>query len=260
MEMKQHRVEVIVGLFVILGVLCFGYLSIRFARMEVGGGQDYQLQAAFADLGGLRIGANVEVAGVPVGRVVSFGLSDSYVGEAVLSVRNGVRLPVDTVAAVKTKGLIGEKFISLQPGNAAEMLAAGDRIRSTESGSLELPFGEVKVAGGDTYRLAARFTHLGGLRVGAPVEVAGVPVGRVRQIELDKNFTARVTLDIGAGLELSSDTFASIRTKGLIGGKYILLEPGGVDDLLRDGGEIEETESAFDIESIVSRLVQGNVK
>lgn len=258
--MKQRSVESIVGLFVILGGVCFAYLSVRFARLEVGGGQEYRLGAAFADLGGLRSGASVEVAGVPVGRVVSFELGGDYVGEAVLGVRNAVRLPADTVAVVRTKGLIGEKFISLQPGNSTTMLGDGDRIRSTESGSLELPFGEVKVAGGETYRLHASFTHLGGLRAGAPVEVAGVPVGRVRRIELGRDYYARVTMDVDAGIELSTDTFASIRTKGLIGGKYVLLEPGGLDELLTDGDQIEDTEPALDIESIVSRLVQGSVQ
>lgn len=258
--MKQRSVECIVGVFVILGALCFAYLSIRFARLEVGGGKDYLLKAAFADLGGLRVGAAVEVAGVPVGRVVSLELNDSYVGELVLSMKEGVKLPVDTVAAVKTKGLIGEKFVGLSPGNGATMLAAGDRIRSTESGSMELPFGTVEVAGGKTYQVKAVFTHLGGLRVGAPVEVAGVPMGRVREVELNPSYNALVTMEIRAEVKLSTDTFASIRTKGLIGGKYILLSPGGAEETLADGGEIEETESAMDIESIVSRLVQGSVK
>lgn len=258
--MKQRSIECIVGLFVILGALCFAYLSIRFARLEVGGGKDYALKAAFADLGGLRVGAAVEVAGVPVGRVVSFQLNDSYAGEVVLSIKEGVRLPADTTASVNTKGLIGEKFIGLSPGNATTMLAAGDRIGSTESGSMELPFGTVEVAGGKTYQIKAVFTHLGGLRVGASVEIAGVPVGRIRKVELNKTYNAEVVMEINEGVKLSTDTFASIRTKGLIGGKYVLLEPGGAEEMLADGGEIEDTEPAVDIESIVSRLVQGSVK
>ncbi len=258
--MKQRSIECFVGLFVILGALCFAYLSIRFARLEVGGGKDYALQAAFADLGGLRVGASVEVAGVPVGRVVSLDLNGTYAGEVVLSIKEGVKLPADTTAAVKTKGLIGEKFIGLSPGNATTMLAGGDRIGSTESGSMELPFGTVEVAGGKTYQVKAAFTQLGGLRVGASVEVAGVPVGRVREIELSKLYNAEVIMDINEGVKLSADTFASIRTKGLIGGKYILLEPGGDEEMLADGDEIEDTEPAVDIETIVSRLVQGSVK
>ncbi|MBT3291562.1 MAG: MCE family protein [Victivallales bacterium] len=258
--MKQRSVECLVGLFVILGCLCFAYLSIRFARMEVGGGKEYQIHAVFADLGGLRAGAAVEIAGVPVGRVVSLDLDEHFAGRLVLSLKDRVRIPTDTVAAVKTKGLIGEKFVGLSPGNGNTMVEAGGWIGRTESGSMELPFTETNVAGGEHYELTATFTHLGGLRVGASIEVAGVPIGRVREIELDERYNAQVVMDIKDQVKLSADTFASIRTKGLIGGKYILLEPGGDDQMLADGDEIEETEPAVDIESIISGLVQGKIE
>ena len=258
--MKQHRVELVVGIFVLIGALCFAYLSIRFARMEVGGGKDYPLEAAFANLGGLRVGAAVEIAGVPVGRVAEVALDDAFAGRLLLSIKERVRIPVDTVAAIRSKGLIGERYVSLLPGTSPNTLESGGRIARTESGDMQLPFQETEVAGSDTYRLEAAFTHLGDLRVGASVEVAGVPVGRVRKIELDERYHAAVTMDVKAGVRLSADTFASIRTKGLIGGKYVLLEPGGDERILEDGDEIEETEPALDIESIIGGLVQGNVK
>jgi phospholipid/cholesterol/gamma-HCH transport system substrate-binding protein len=257
--MKQRTVESLVGVFVVIGVLCFAYLSIRFARMDMGNGHEYEVTAAFADLGGLRTGAAVEIAGVQVGRVVSLELGKQYAGELVLSIKEGVEIPVDTVAAVKTKGLIGEKFISLQPGDAKDYIAAGGRIARTEAGSMELPFGAVEVGGGKHYQVKAVFTHLGGLRVGASVEIAGVPVGRVREVGLNDLYNAEVTMDIREDVKLSADTFASIRTKGLIGGKYILLEPGGDEETLKNGGTIEDTEPAVDIESIISKLVQGKV-
>jgi phospholipid/cholesterol/gamma-HCH transport system substrate-binding protein len=258
--MKQRSVECLVGVFVVIGVLCFAYLSIRFARMDVGSGHEYEVTAAFADLGGLRTGAAVEIAGVQVGRVTSLDLDAHYAGKLVLAIKEEVQIPVDTVAAIKTKGLIGEKFVSLLPGNATDHIAAGGRIASTESSSMELPFGEVEVGGGNHYQVNAVFTHLGGLRVGASVEIAGVPVGRVREVQLNDLYNAEVTMDIRENVKLSSDTFASIRTKGLIGGKYILLEPGGDEETLKDGGTIRDTEPALDIESIISKVVQGNVK
>jgi phospholipid/cholesterol/gamma-HCH transport system substrate-binding protein len=260
MDMKQRTTECIVGIFVVIGVLCFGYLSVRFARMDVGGADEYEVSALFADLGGLRAGAAVQIAGVQVGRVVSLDLGDQYSGKAVLGIRKGLELPTDTVAAIKTKGLIGEKFVSLLPGNAKENIKPDGQIRSTESGSMELPFGDVTVGGGSTYQVRGVFTHLGGLKVGAPVEIAGVAVGSVREVELNDMYNADVTMDIRADIKLSSDTFASIHTKGIIGGKYVLLEPGGDVETLKDGDVIEDTEPAVDIESIISKLVQGNVK
>jgi phospholipid/cholesterol/gamma-HCH transport system substrate-binding protein len=99
-----------------------------------------------------------------------------------------------------------------------------------------------------------------GLRVGADVEISGVPVGKVSGINLDQmDNVAVVSLRLRPDVELSEDTIASVKTSGLIGDKYVKLSPGGAMDLLKEGDEILETESALDIEELISKYVFGKV-
>ena len=116
----------------IAGVLCLGYLSIRLGKMEVLGTRGYQVYAVFSDVGGLRVGAPVAIAGVDVGRVDSVGLED-YEARVVMRIEPGLQIHEDAIASVKTRGLIGEKYIQLSAGAADEVLQPGGRIRQTES-------------------------------------------------------------------------------------------------------------------------------
>jgi phospholipid/cholesterol/gamma-HCH transport system substrate-binding protein len=113
--------------------------------------------------------------------------------------------------------------------------------------------------GGSAYQVNARFTNIGGLKPGSQVFIAGVPVGRVEKIDLDSQFAAIVRLNVKKDVHLPSDTIASIKTNGLIGDKYIALAPGADDKNLAPGGTITDTESAMDLESIISRFAFGNV-
>ena len=106
------------------------------------------------------------------------------------------------------------------------------------------------------YTLTARFTSISGLREGAIVEGAGVRIGTVSSIEFDPEFfEAIVTLRINQGVQIQEDAIASIRTQGIIGEKLIKIIPGGFDELLEDGMEIYETESAISLEELVSRYI-----
>ena len=99
-------------------------------------------------------------------------------------------------------------------------------------------------------------------RVGADVEMAGVPVGRVASIKLDDDLSrrqARVVLILDKDLQLPADTIASVKTSGLIGDKYVNLTAGGSEDILASGDTLEETESAVDIESLISKYALGGV-
>ncbi|WP_300710142.1 outer membrane lipid asymmetry maintenance protein MlaD [uncultured Desulfovibrio sp.] len=112
------------------------------------------------------------------------------------------------------------------------------------------------------FELTARFGSVSGLRVGADVEMAGVPVGRVAAITLDDNPAmprALVRMVLDRDLRLSEDTIASVKTSGLIGDKYINLQPGGLPDKVAAGGELTETESAVDLESLLAKYVFGGV-
>ncbi len=125
---------------------------------------------------------------------------------------------------------------------------------------LTVKLGRMEVFGGDGYELQARFSSASGLRVGAAVEIAGVQMGRVSNMTLDINTSqAIVTLYLDNRLKITDDTIASIKTSGLIGDKYISLSLGGSDIVLTPGEEILETESAVDIESIISKFAFGGV-
>lgn len=107
-------------------------------------------------------------------------------------------------------------------------------------------------------RLWAKFDELGGLKERAPVVIAGVRVGRVVDIELDReDYRAKVSMDLDPRLELPTDTSASIVTSGLLGDRYISLQPGGEVELLRSGDQIAFTESAVLLERLIGKLVYG---
>lgn len=108
------------------------------------------------------------------------------------------------------------------------------------------------------YPVVARFTDCTGLRIGSPVMIAGVEVGRVKEIAL-REYEANVQLVINPEVVLQKDTIASIKTKGLIGEKYIELAPGGDPEKIQAGGMIRDTEPSMDIERLISKFVHGNI-
>lgn len=113
--------------------------------------------------------------------------------------------------------------------------------------------------GGDTTTVRARFTNLGGLAPGASVLVSGVAVGRVESVTLDDRFAAIATLRVRADLALPTDSMAAIRSSGLIGDKHVALIPGADDAVLKPGDLIIDTESAVDLESLISKFAFGSV-
>jgi len=129
--MRRMDVEVVVGLFLLLGVVALGYLSVRLGKMEVLGFRGYAVFADFPTVGGLKTGASVEIAGVKVGQVEEIALNE-YKARLTLRINKKIRLQEDTIASVKTKGLIGEKYVRLSPGGSDEMIPPGGRIRETE--------------------------------------------------------------------------------------------------------------------------------
>lgn len=127
-------------------------------------------------------------------------------------------------------------------------------------GYLTIKLGKLEIFGSATYEVSARFSSVAGLREGADVEMAGVPVGTVDSISLDPEFgVAMVVLRVQKEVPLTTDTIASVKTSGLIGDKYIKLTPGGAPESIEPGGQITETESAIDLESLISKYVFGDV-
>ena len=129
--MKRIDTELLVGLFMIVGITCLTYLSIKLGRMEIIGDKGYKLYAEFSEIGGLKNGASVEIAGVDVGRVKNISLSD-YQAKIELQINSGVKIQEDAIAAVKTKGLLGEKYIQISPGGDEKIIPPGGKIRETQ--------------------------------------------------------------------------------------------------------------------------------
>ena len=110
------------------------YPTIKLGRMEVFDDSGYTVTARFTSVAGLRVGANVEIAGVAIGKVSAIRLStEDFSAQVDLRIDKGVPLSEDVMASVKTSGLIGDKYISITPGGSDEKLAAGSTITDTES-------------------------------------------------------------------------------------------------------------------------------
>lgn len=134
MMKQQSKLELTVGVFVLAGLLAVAYLALRIGAGALIGGDTYELTARFTNSGGLNPGGNVLIAGVPVGRIETIRLNPADFSSVVtFSLRKDVKLPTDSIASIKTSGLIGDKFLALSPGSDDEILAPGARITDTES-------------------------------------------------------------------------------------------------------------------------------
>ena len=132
--MNRSSIEITVGMFVLIGIICIGYLTIRLGKMEWIGDDYYSVNAKFESISGLKTGASVEIAGVPIGKVGSIFLEkEEQVAVVKLKVQKGIVLTDDVIASIKTAGLIGDKYIKLTPGGSDEILNSGDTIFETES-------------------------------------------------------------------------------------------------------------------------------
>ena len=130
--MTRLNIETAVGLFVLLGIACLAWLSIKLGKLEIVGGDFVPVHAEFASVSGLKKGVSVEIAGVDVGKVESITL-DNYSADVLMKIRTGIRLPEDTIASIRTRGLIGDKYVSLSPGASDRMIPPNGKIRDTES-------------------------------------------------------------------------------------------------------------------------------
>ena len=154
-----------------------------------------------------------------------------------------------------------------QPGSAA--LAVPKRSFSLEffvglfamagvgaAAYLAVGLAGLELSSKDTYLIYAEFDNISGLKYGASVEIAGVPIGEVSDIVL-KDPVAKVTLKLTRSVKLKDDDIASIRTKGIIGDQYVKISRGGSDKYIEEGGTMVETESVIDIEDVIGKVVHS---
>ncbi len=131
--MRRASLELTVGIFVLLGLVCLAYLAINLGKMEIFG-QGYQISANFDNASGLKTGAAVEVAGVEVGRVTAIHLTHQFQARVTMKLRTGLKIYRDAIASIRTKGIIGDKFVKLSPGSSGKLIPPGGTIIDTESG------------------------------------------------------------------------------------------------------------------------------
>lgn len=125
---------------------------------------------------------------------------------------------------------------------------------------MTINLGDVKVFGDDAYILTTKFETVSGLREGNPVEMQGIEVGEVKRLDLDQDTQRAVAvLSIKRNILVYDDAIASIKTAGLIGDKFVSLDPGGSGEKLTDGGVILNTESPVDIGDIIGKYAFGSV-
>ncbi|MBP6898998.1 MAG: outer membrane lipid asymmetry maintenance protein MlaD [Burkholderiaceae bacterium] len=133
--MAKRNLEILVGLFVMLGLLALVFVALKAANLtSFSNGATYTLSARFDNIGGLKPRAPVRSAGVVVGRVTSISLDPkTYQGVVMLEVNRGFEFPKDSSAKILTAGLLGDQYIGLEPGGDTANLAAGDTIKQTQS-------------------------------------------------------------------------------------------------------------------------------
>ncbi|HEY1370923.1 MAG TPA: outer membrane lipid asymmetry maintenance protein MlaD [Candidatus Binatia bacterium] len=126
---------------------------------------------------------------------------------------------------------------------------------------LTLKLGDVPGLGDKTYPLFAKFTSVSGLKVGSPVEMVGMQIGRVSGFSMDqKDMVAVVELRIDKSVKVYDDAVASIKSNGLLGDKFIKIDAGGAGKLLQAKGTITETEPPVDLIELISKYAFGDVE
>jgi phospholipid/cholesterol/gamma-HCH transport system substrate-binding protein len=130
--MRRINIETGVGIFLVIGLICLGYLSIKLGDVNLFRKDDYRVKARFANISGLKEGADVEIAGVPVGKVSKISLDD-YDALVEMIINPDIKLQEDSIASIRTQGIIGDKYVKITPGGSEEYIKNGGEILETES-------------------------------------------------------------------------------------------------------------------------------
>ena len=149
--MQKYAHETMVGIFVIIGLVCVGYMTVKLGNVSLFGDNSYTLYARFNSVSGLRVGNSVEMLGMEIGKVAGFKMDqEALLAQVELRIKQGIKVYGDAIASIKTAGLIGDKYVSIDPGGAGDLLKPGATITETESppdiGELisKYAFGDVK--------------------------------------------------------------------------------------------------------------------
>jgi phospholipid/cholesterol/gamma-HCH transport system substrate-binding protein len=132
-QMKKYTMETTVGIFLVLGLLCVGYMTVKLGHVSLFGDNAYSLFARFTSVTGLRAGSLVYISGIEVGRVEKLTMDQETQKAAVeIRIRNDIKIYDDAIASIKTEGLIGDMHLSIDPGGAGTLLKPGGTITETQ--------------------------------------------------------------------------------------------------------------------------------
>ncbi len=132
--MRKYSKETVVGIFVVIGLFCIGYMTVKLGNVGFLGDNSYRLEARFNTVTGLRVGNPIQMLGLEIGRVAKFTMDqDTQQAVVLLEINKGIEIYDDAIASIKTEGLIGDKYISIDAGGGGDLLADGDSITDTES-------------------------------------------------------------------------------------------------------------------------------
>jgi phospholipid/cholesterol/gamma-HCH transport system substrate-binding protein len=131
--MKKYTIETTVGIFLVFGLLCVGYMTVRLGHVSLLGDSAYSLFARFTSVTGLRAGSLVYISGIQVGRVEKLAMDqESQKAVVEMRIRNDIKVFDDAIASIKTEGLIGDMHLSIDPGGAGTILKQGGTITETQ--------------------------------------------------------------------------------------------------------------------------------
>jgi phospholipid/cholesterol/gamma-HCH transport system substrate-binding protein len=132
--MKKYSQETIVGIFVVLGIVCIGYMTVKLGNVGFFGDDTYSLTARFNKVTGLKLGNPVSIMGLEVGKVTDFKMDqEALLAVVTMRIDKDVKIYDDAIASIKTEGLIGDKYIDIDPGGGGDLLGSGAQITETES-------------------------------------------------------------------------------------------------------------------------------
>ena len=133
--MKKYAMETIVGIFVVIGLLCIGYMTVKLGNLGFFGDDSYPIIARFSSVQGLREGSAVQMLGIEVGRVAKLNMDqEKQLAVVEFRIKKGIKIYDDAIASIKTEGLIGDRYVSIDPGGGSdELLQPGGVITETES-------------------------------------------------------------------------------------------------------------------------------
>ena len=133
--MKKYAMETAVGIFVVIGLFCVGYMTVKLGNVGLLGDDSYSLFARFTSVSGLRTGSAIQMLGIEIGRVDTLTMDqENQMAVAEFRINKGIRIYDDAIASIRTEGLIGDRYVSIDPGGGSdELLQPGGTITETES-------------------------------------------------------------------------------------------------------------------------------